>query len=140
MPVLRNARREKAAQNLVRGMSQTAAYAKAGYVENADNAARLFAKPEVAARVRELQGRAAARAVKTVDDIVRQLADDRDLAYKTESASAAVSASLGQAKVLGLIVDRHMVGMKRLEDMNEAELEAFLGQGGDRGSDRNGKG
>ncbi len=38
-----------------------------------------------------------------------------------------VSASMGKAKVNGLLVDKHLVGMKRIEDMNENELRALLG-------------
>ncbi len=38
-----------------------------------------------------------------------------------------VSASMGKAKVNGLLIDRHLVGMKRIEDMNEPELRALLG-------------
>ena len=44
---------------------------------------------------------------------------------------------MGKAKVLGLIVQRHLVAMKRLEDMTEDELRFVLGKTKD-GSGGNG--
>ena len=38
-----------------------------------------------------------------------------------------VSASMGKAKVNGLLVDKRLVGMKRIEDMSESELRILLG-------------
>lgn len=124
---LRNAREEKAAQVRATGKAQATAYADAGYKYHRHNAARLFGRPRVAARVAFLQGQAAERAVTTVEDIARQLDDDRAFARDKESPAAAVTATMGKAKVLGLIVDRHLIGMKRIEDMNENELRALLG-------------
>lgn len=63
----------------------------------------------MAARVSELQGKAAERTVITVEDIARQLDEDRTFARENGAAAAAVSATMGKAKVLGLIVEKHDV-------------------------------
>ena len=54
MAILKNARHERFAQNLAKGMSATAAYEKAGYKPNDQNAARLTRNDEVRSRVAEL--------------------------------------------------------------------------------------
>ena len=132
MPTLKNPRHELFAQSRAKGMTLESAYRAAGYEASGksaiESASRLSRNVNVFARVAELQGVAAKKAVMTVTDIVRQLDDDRALAYSAKQAGAAVSASMAQAKVLGLITDKHMVGMKRLEDMNEDELRALLGE------------
>lgn len=133
---LKNARHERFAQEVAIGKTAGPAYEAAGYNAKGHAAeaagSRLLKNVEVKARVAEVQGKGAERASKTVADIVRQLETDRALAYKRGNASAAVSATMAQAKVLGLIVDKHLVGMKRIEDMNETELRALLGSGEER--------
>src|SRR4051812_44248985 len=62
MPVLRNARQEKFAQELVKGKTAVSAYEAAGYARHAASAWALRRKPHVAARIKELLERAAARA------------------------------------------------------------------------------
>ena len=54
MAILKNARHERFAQNLAKGMSATAAYEKAGYKPNDQNAARLTRNDEIRSRVAEL--------------------------------------------------------------------------------------
>lgn len=106
MPVLENARHEQFAQHLAKGLSASEAYVKAGYKANDGNAATLKGNQRVKARLVELQSKAAERTVVTVEDIARQLDEDREFARETGAASAMVSATLGKAKVLGLIVDK----------------------------------
>ena len=106
MPVLDNARHEAFAQHLAKGLSASEAYVKAGYKANDGNAATLKGNQRVKARVAELQAKAAERTVVTVEDIAKQLDEDRAFARKSGAAAAAVSATLGKAKVLGLIVDK----------------------------------
>lgn len=127
MPKLKNARHERFAQGLTAGKTADQAYVDAGFKRNDGNAARLKGNDRIKARVEELQHKAAERAVTTVEDIARQLDDDRGVARKNKQGSAMVSATMGKAKVLGLIVDKHLVGVKRVEDMNEHELRALLG-------------
>ncbi len=125
---LANARHERFAQGLAKGLSGDEAYAAAGYKPNQNNASRLKGKESIRSRVAFLQGEAAERNAVTVDDIVRQLDEARDLARERGNAAAMVSATMGKAKVLGLIVDKHVVGMKHIDDMNEQELRALLGR------------
>ncbi len=127
MPVLKNARHEKFAQNLSKGMSATEAYEKAGYKPNDQNAARLTRNDEVRARIAELQNRAAEKTGYTIVKATAELEEARQLAATEKNPAAMVSASMGKAKVNGLLVDKHLVGMKRIEDMNENELRTLQG-------------
>ena len=127
LSALANARHERFAQGLAKGLTGDEAYAAAGYRPNQNNASRLKGKESIRSRVAFLQGEAAERNAVTVDDIVRQLDEARDLARERGNAAAMVSATMGKAKVLGLIVDKQVIGLKRIEDMNEHELRALLG-------------
>lgn len=104
---LKNARQEKFAQELAKGKSQVDAYVAAGYKPDRGAATRLSANVSVRARCDELKARAAEKAVVTAADIAAQLDEDRVFARQVESAAAAVSATMGKAKVLGLILDKH---------------------------------
>ncbi len=127
MPVLKNARHERFAQNLVKGMSATEAYEKAGYKPNDQNAARMTRNDEVRNRIAELQNRAAEKTGYTIVKATAELEEARQLAATEKNPAAMVSASMGKAKLHGLLVDKHLVGMKRIEDMNETELRTLLG-------------
>lgn len=107
MPVLDNARHERFAQELAKGKTATEAYVLAGYKSHDGNAATLRGNQRVADRVAELQAIAAKAVALTVHDIARQLDEDRVFAQKQGSAAAAVSATMGKAKVLGLIIDKN---------------------------------
>ena len=71
MPVLKNARHERFAQNKAKGMSATEAYEKAGYKPSRQHAARLATKGDIVARVAELQG-STAKQITDVRDAARQ--------------------------------------------------------------------
>lgn len=105
MPPLANARHERFAQELAKGKTATEALELAGYADPR-NSTRLTKNDEIRARVTELQMRAAAKTVTTAADIARQLDEDREFARECKQAGAAVSASLGKAKVLGIVVDK----------------------------------
>lgn len=107
MPILPNPRHESFAQALAKGNSASEAYIAAGYKDSRSAASRLSTNVNIVARVAELQGEAAERAVLTVEDIARQLDEDRMFARENGAAAAAVSATMGKAKVLGLIVEKH---------------------------------
>ena len=127
MPVLKNARHEWFAQNLAKGMSATVAYEKAGYKPNGPNAGRMTKNDEIVERIAELQNRAAEKTGYTIVKATAELEEARELAATEKNPAAMVSASMGKAKVNGLLVDKHLVGMKRIEDMNENELRTLLG-------------
>lgn len=146
MPVLKNAKHERFAVELSKGKAADEAYVIAGYKENRGNAATLKAKQYILSRVLELQSRAAEKAVVTIQDIATQLDEDRAFAKTCKSASAMVAATLGKAKVLGLVVDKSELsgpggGPIKTEDMNArdevnrriAGLAARSGQEGDTG-------
>lgn len=106
MPILKNARYEAFAQALAKGKTADEAYQLAGFKANRGNATRLKANESISARVAELLGKAAAKTVVTIEDIARQLDEDRQFAREVGSASASVAATMGKAKVLGLIVEK----------------------------------
>lgn len=104
---LKNQRQERFCQELAKGRTQLTAQKKAGYKPDRGCAARLAARPDIIARLAELQTRVAERAVITAHDIATQLDKDRAFARLQKQAAAAVSATMGKAKVLGLIVNQH---------------------------------
>jgi len=106
MAPLTNARHEAFAQGLAKQKTIDDAYASAGFKPNRGNASRLKANESIAARVAELQAKAAERTIVTVEDIAKQLDEDRQFARENGAAAAAVTATMGKAKVLGLIVEK----------------------------------
>lgn len=68
-------------------------------------ASRLLDNPKVALRVDELRAAHIQRHAVTVDTIRDMLMEDRNFAVKLEKPSAAVSATLGLAKLYGLMGD-----------------------------------
>ena len=70
------------------------------------NASKLLSKANVALTVSQLQAEHQKRHEITVDTITEMLKADRDLARANTQSAAAVSASMGLAKLHGLIVDR----------------------------------
>lgn len=69
-------------------------------------ASELMANPMVAARLAELQERAAEKALVTVASITAELNEARDLARQLENPTAMTTAVMGKAKVNGLLVDK----------------------------------
>jgi hypothetical protein len=129
MPPLDNPRWERFAQELAKGQSQTGAYLAAGYRGDkspATAASRLSTNVKVAARLRELQEVTAAKAEVTRESILAELEEARLMAKDNGQPAAAVSASMGKAKLVGLVVDRKEVGapgeFADLEDMTSDEL------------------
>lgn len=110
MASLENRKHELFAQAIAKGESATVAYKNVGYSAKGNAAeacaSRLLSSAKIQARVTELQERAAIKVETTAADIARQLDEDRALAIRLGQPSAAVSATLGKAKVLGLIVDK----------------------------------
>lgn len=106
MPVLKNPKHERFAQELAKGKSQIEAHETAGYKPDDGNAASLANRPEVQARVQEITGRGALRAEVTVASILSELDEVRELAIGLEQPAPAVSAIMGKAKVAGLLIDK----------------------------------
>ena len=108
MPQLANAKHERFAQEIAKGKTQSEAYVLAGYKPSVANASTLRTNQKVGARIAEIQGRAAVRAEMTVADIIKELEEARQAALQagTPQSGAAVTASMGKAKLLGLVVDK----------------------------------
>ena len=66
----------------------------------------LLQKGGIRARLDELRAEHKKRHEITVDTLVAELEEARKLAFETEKAAAAVSATMGKAKLLGLVVDK----------------------------------
>jgi hypothetical protein len=117
--LLSNPRHEAFAQELFRGiaegLSHGEAYTSAGYTKNPNaakvNACRLLkASKHIIVRVQELQQQAAKAKQVSVESIVEELEEARDIARSQKQSSAMVSASLGKAKITGIDIDRTEVG------------------------------
>jgi len=119
MPALKNPRHEAFAQSLFTGLSEgltrAECYSRSGYTQNPNAAsacsARLLnATGHIVERVRELQEQAAAKAAKakavTIESIVDELDEAREMARSEKQASAMIAASQGKAKVTGLEIQR----------------------------------
>jgi phage terminase small subunit len=70
-------------------------------------AAELLDNGKVTARVRALQQRALERHDVTVDSITAELEEARIRGLKLNQVSAAVGASLGKAKIHGLLIEKN---------------------------------
>jgi phage terminase small subunit len=73
MPVLKNARHEKFAQELAKGKTADEAYQLAGFKPNRGNAARLNANESIRERLAEIQGKGALKAEATVERVLKEL-------------------------------------------------------------------
>ena len=72
-----------------------------------EKASRLLAEGKVGARLAELQQIHQKRHEVTVDSLVGELDEARLLALKIEAPAAAVSATMGKGKLLGLVIEKN---------------------------------
>lgn len=138
MPILPNQRHEMFAQAVAHGKTLGDAYVIAGYRGNRGNASMLKAREDVSGRIIEIQSAAAKRVENSLVDvtlgsILQELDEARELAISLGQPAAAAAASLGKAKLAGLIIDRKETGLpgefKSLEGMTVDELRAFVRSG-----------
>jgi phage terminase small subunit len=105
-----NPRQTAFVRHLAEGKSQAQAYLDAGYRgdrRQADaNAARLIANDKVALHLGKLQAAAQERTEVTVDSLVEELEQMRLWAIECRHPAAGVSAIMGKAKLLGLVIDK----------------------------------
>lgn len=137
MPVLKNARHEKFAQGLASGKTADEAYELAGFKPNRGNAATLKAKQSISNRVTEIQGRAAERAAVTIQSLTDELEQARGIAIAEKQSSAAVAATLGKAKLHGLLIEKKQhsgpnggaipIDLTNVSDDQIAALKAVFG-------------
>ena len=69
-------------------------------------ASQMMANGKVKVRIDALRSLHQKRHEITVDDLVKELEEARKLAFETDKAAAAVQATMGKAKLLGLVVEK----------------------------------
>jgi phage terminase small subunit len=109
MPVLKNARHERYAQELAKGKSQTEAYALAGYTGDRTAASRLATNVNIVGRVTELKERGAERAELSIETVTRRLigiADKGEALKDAPGLSVARLAMMDAAKLHGWLRER----------------------------------
>src|SRR5262245_30871829 len=145
MPVLRNPRHEAFARAIFRGIfepdlypTRGTAYRAAGYRASGlrepggsaeVNASRLLKNAKILDRVRELQAEAAQEVKESIDKCVAELNDIKDASMadsEKPAYSAAVSAVMGKAKLLGFVTDKADV-TNRQAALNEQMTTHELG-------------
>ena len=105
------AKQEKFCQGVAKGLTYSDAYREAynsGKMKAETvnkRASELLLNREIAGRVEGLTVRILKRYDLTVDDIVVELEEARKMAMATGQSAAMVSASMGKAKLLGLVTD-----------------------------------
>lgn len=131
MPVLKNPRHERYAQELARGKSATEAMQAAGY-SDPRNSTRLTNKDEIRRRVTELQEKTAQRAEVTVDSLIAELDRVLSMAFVGDrpQLNAAVAAIKEKGVLSGKRVERSEQGLPgeftELEHMTADELREFI--------------
>lgn len=114
-------RREKFCQIYVECGNASEAYRQAypkslSWKEKAvwDSGSKLLKIPEVSQRVEELQKTALERHSETVEDLLTQLEETRELAKELMKPEAMNSSIMNKAKLLGLVTDRkeHKISAK----------------------------
>lgn len=130
MGVLKNARHEKYCQGRISGMSRDEAYSEAGYSPDRANAGKLDARPLVQTRLQELQEVGAAVAVVTAAILSEQLEAMRKAALEAGQFGPAVQATMGRAKLHGLIIDKAQVEdvTPVKPEVRQAEIDRLLGK------------
>lgn len=130
MPILEDPQHEKFAQLRAEGVTIDQAYVDAGFRKNRSNASRLNSKEHIKERIKELQGMQVEEHLDTVDSIATMLREDRLAARDKGQFSAAVSATMGLAKLRGLLIDKKEdVTPKRTDEQIDARILELLGPG-----------
>lgn len=130
MPILSNPKHELFAQGLAKGMTQEAAYAEAGFSPHRSNANAVIAKHNIMARVAELQGEAAGKAVVTAESLIREAEEIRRQALAAGQYSAAVAAVREKGVLAGVRVEKRSNETKiSFDDMTDEQLIAYARNG-----------
>lgn len=130
-------KQEAFAQAYVETGNASEAYRRAYNAENMKSttvmvkACTTLAQYKIRVRVEELQGEALERHNMTVDSIAELLMEDRDFARENGTPAAAVTASMGLAKLYGLLADK-------VEHSVSKDLADIIAQGRQRVANLNG--
>ena len=145
MGTLANPRHEKFARLVwaasAKDYRRALAYLAAGYRAKLDlsdpsksypadqAASRLAKNVKVKARIQEIAAMAAKRHEISEDSLLEELEQARLTALENQQASAAVAATMGKAKLCGMLVERKETGKPGdFDNMSIEELRAFLKQ------------
>jgi hypothetical protein len=109
MAPLKNPKQESFVHNYLKCGDATEAFELTGYVRDSANAHRLLKRPQVQARLRELQDEIAAKVPITIESLIGELEEARQSATGKNQFAAAIKAILGKARLAGLLVDRSKV-------------------------------
>jgi len=135
MPVLRNPKHERFAQEIANGRSLVDAYKAAGFKPDFRNAKRLRDRKEIGQRVDQIltdrerratlsTERAIEKAAITKADVIGMLIEDRALARANVQASAAIRAVELLGKELGMFINRTEQGRPgEFDGLNREEME-----------------
>ena len=130
MPVLTNHRHERFTQLLAaapKGMTVTDAYEKAGYRRNDGNASTLARHPQVQARLKEIKGQLAEKAVVTAESLMKEAEEVRVSAMDSGQLNAAVAAIKEKGVLSGKRVERSEVGSPgQFDHLTDEELHAEI--------------
>ena len=146
MGTLANPRHEKIARLVwaasAKDYRRALAYLAAGYRAKLDlsdpsksypadqAASRLAKNVKVKARIQEIATMAAKRHEISEDSLLEELEQARLAALENQQASAAVAATMGKAKLCGMLVERKETGKPGdFDNMSIEELRAFLKEG-----------
>lgn len=96
------------------------------------NASKLLTDAKIALRIKELKSGHTKRHELTIDDLVKQLEEARQVALALENpqCSAAISATMGTAKLLGLVVDKTDIKLTNVKELTNEQLAAIASSGG----------
>jgi phage terminase small subunit len=90
-------------------------------------AQELMANGAVTVYIAALKAAAAARHEITMDDLVDELSEARAVAKEERNPAAMVAATMGKAKMLGMLVDRSSISFEsRVREMTDDELRASI--------------
>jgi phage terminase small subunit len=129
MPVLKNPKHERFAQELAKGISASQAYVNAGYKPHHDNPSRLRGDEGIQARVTELQQRASKSVDITIASLTKMYLEDRKLATELGQASAAKGCLDSLAKLHGLMIERKETGAPgEFSRMSDDELDQYISE------------
>jgi len=109
VPQLSNAKHERFAQELAKGVTASEAYVIAGYKANDGNASTLKGNQNVSARVAEILAKAAVRSEITIASATAHLLKLAEKAEKLGDApgfQASRASMMDAAKLNGLVVDK----------------------------------
>jgi len=115
MPALANIRQERFAREYIKSGVASRAYKAAGYQVATRaaldvNASRMLRHAKVKSRIAELRRQMTYKTKISLESLLHELDKDRELARRVDQPSAAIQATVMQAKLVGLMVDRKESG------------------------------